>query len=90
MELLPTSQRKSNESSSRRFKRSSSMPLILTRLTKFPQMDFEVRSFPLKSQEEEKRLIRSLIVCTMANGIFTHITEKSVSGFILLYKQNNA
>jgi hypothetical protein len=46
MELLPTSSKKSlnNEASSRRFKRSSSMPLILTRLTKFPQMDFEVRA----------------------------------------------
>ncbi|KAI8094728.1 UNC-50 [Thamnidium elegans] len=38
MELLPTN--KGNDSS-RRFKRSSSVPLILSRLVRFPQMDFE-------------------------------------------------
>ncbi|GAA5795558.1 hypothetical protein HPULCUR_000918 [Helicostylum pulchrum] len=38
MELLPTNKR---NDSSRRFKRSSSVPLILSRLVRFPQMDFE-------------------------------------------------
>jgi hypothetical protein len=42
MELLPTSS-KNNTSPSRRFRRASSMTLILTRLVRFPQMDFEVK-----------------------------------------------
>lgn len=43
MELLPTSKSSSdNNGTTRRFKRASSMPLILTRLVRFPQMDFEV------------------------------------------------
>lgn len=46
MELLPTSKGSTgnNNDTSRRFRRSSSMPLILTRLVRFPQMDFEVQS----------------------------------------------
>ncbi|RCH98894.1 hypothetical protein CU098_011919, partial [Rhizopus stolonifer] len=43
MELLPTTSNKNNDYSiqTRRFRRSSSIPLILTRLVRFPQMDFE-------------------------------------------------
>ncbi|KAI7895807.1 UNC-50-like protein [Mucor mucedo] len=39
MELLPTNN--NNSDGTRRFKRASSMPLILTRLVRFPQLDFE-------------------------------------------------
>lgn len=49
MELLPTFSNNKNSSQQQqqqqqtRFKRSSSMPLILTRLVRFTQMDFEVK-----------------------------------------------
>lgn len=50
MELLPTfsnnknsSQQQQQQQQQTRFKRSSSMPLILTRLVRFTQMDFEVK-----------------------------------------------
>lgn len=43
MELLPTTKgNNSDNGTSRRYRRSSSVPLILTRLVRFPQMDFEV------------------------------------------------
>ncbi|KAI9345776.1 UNC-50 [Pilaira anomala] len=42
MELLPTTKGNNSDSgTSRRYRRSSSVPLILTRLVRFPQMDFE-------------------------------------------------
>ena len=45
MELLPTFSNNKNPSQQQqtRFKRSTSMPLILTRLVRFTQMDFEVK-----------------------------------------------
>lgn len=43
MELLPTSS-KNNTPQPRRFRRASSIPLILTRILRFPQMDFEVKN----------------------------------------------